>query len=88
MVWVCRMACSRRWGLRLRVVHWRFTSVVRPSITCVFLVWWPGCETARAKQLIDTTQRFVSLGKTGVMRKTPTKVTEALVGFNRLDLVV
>jgi hypothetical protein len=58
MMWACRRACGMRWGLRPRVVHWFFTSVVRPSITYASLVWWPGCETARAKQLLGTIQRL------------------------------
>jgi hypothetical protein len=49
MMWACRRACRRRWGLRPRVVYWLFTSFVRPSITYASLVWWPGCETARAR---------------------------------------
>jgi hypothetical protein len=74
--------------LRPRVVHWLFTSVVRPSITYASLVWWPGCETARAKQLLGTIQRLACLGITGVMRTTPTNAMEALVGLPPLDLVV
>jgi hypothetical protein len=88
MMWACRRACGRRWGLRPRVVHWLFTSVVRPSITYASLVWWPGCEMARAKQLLGTIQRFACLGITGVMRTTPTNAMEALVGLPPLDLVV
>jgi hypothetical protein len=61
MMWACRRACGRRWGLRPRVVHWHFTSIVRPSITYASLVWWPGCETARAKQTLGTIQRLACL---------------------------
>jgi hypothetical protein len=50
MMWACRRACSWRWGLRPRVVYWLYTSVISPSITYASLVWWPGCEAARAKQ--------------------------------------
>jgi hypothetical protein len=71
------------------VVHWLFTSIVRPSTTYdASLVWWPGCETARAKQLLDTIQRLACLGITGAMRTTPTNAMEALVGLPPLDLVV
>jgi hypothetical protein len=80
MMWACRRACGRRWGLKPRVVHWLFTSVVRPFITYASLVWWPGCEMARAKQLC--------LGITGAMSTTPTNAMEALVGLPPLDLVV
>jgi hypothetical protein len=86
----CNMwwACSVRWGLRPRVVYWLSVSVVRLSITFASLVWWPGCETARAKQQLSTTQRFACLGIMGAMRTTPTNAVEALVGLPPLDLVV
>jgi hypothetical protein len=48
-MWACRRPCSVRWGPRPRVVYWLYVSVVRPPITFASLVWWPGCETARAK---------------------------------------
>jgi hypothetical protein len=88
MMWACRRACGRRWGLRPRVIHWFYTSVVRTSIIYSSLVWWPGCETARAKQLLGTIQRLACLGITGAMRTTPTNAMEALVGLPPLDLVV
>jgi hypothetical protein len=59
------------------MVHWHFTSVVRPSITYASLVWWPGCGTARAKQLLSTIQRLASLRITGAIRTTPTNAMEA-----------
>jgi hypothetical protein len=88
MMWACRRACSRRWGLRPRVVHWLFPPTVRPPINYASPVWWPGCETARAKQLLGTIQRFACLGITGAMRTTPTNAMEALVVLPPLDLVV
>jgi hypothetical protein len=88
MMWACRRACGRRWGLRPRVVYWLYTSVVRPSITYASLVWWPGCETARSKQLLGTIQRLACLGITGAMCTTPTGAMEALVDLPPLDLVV
>jgi hypothetical protein len=88
MMWACRRACGRNWGLRPRVVHWLFTSVVRPSITYASLVRWLGCETARAKQLLGTIQRLACLGITGAMCTTHTNAMEALVGLPPLDMVV
>jgi hypothetical protein len=65
MMWACRRACGRRWGLRPFVVYWLYVSVVRPSITYASLVWWPGCETSRAKQLLISVQRLACLRITG-----------------------
>jgi hypothetical protein len=70
------------------VVYWLYISVVRLSITFAFLVWWPGCETARAKQQLSTIQRLALQGITGAMRTTPTNAVEALVCLPPLDLVI
>jgi hypothetical protein len=70
-MWACRRACGVRWGLRPRVVYGLYVSVIRPPITFASLVWWPGCETARAKQQLSTIQRLACLGITGAMRTTP-----------------
>jgi hypothetical protein len=70
------------------VVYWLYVSVVRTSITYASLVWWPGCETARAKQQLSIIQRLACLGIAEAMHTTPTTVVEALVGLPPLDLVV
>jgi hypothetical protein len=88
MLWACRRASGERSCLRPRVVCWLYVSIVRPSVTFASLVWWPGCETARAKQQLSTIQRLACLGIMGVMRTTPTTVVEALVGLPPWDLVV
>jgi hypothetical protein len=87
MMWACKRACGGRWGLRPRVVYWFYVTDVRPSITYASLVWWPGSETARAKQQLSRIRRPACLGITGAMRATPTTVVEELVGLPPLDLV-
>jgi hypothetical protein len=78
------------WGLRPKVVHWLYTSVIRPSVTFASTVWWPGCQTGSAKKLLDKIQiqRLACLGITGAMRTTPTRAMEALIGLPPLELVV
>jgi hypothetical protein len=36
-----RRTCGRKWGLKLNMVHWLYTRVIRPSILYGALVWWP-----------------------------------------------
>ena len=49
LLWACKRAYGVTWGLRLRVVHWLYVSIIRPSVTFAFLVWCPGGQTANAK---------------------------------------
>jgi hypothetical protein len=87
-LWACRRACSGTWGLGPRVVHWLYVSVIRPFVTFASLVWWPGCQTARAKAKLSRIQRLACLGITGAVRNTPTCAMEALICLPPLELVV
>jgi hypothetical protein len=88
LLWACKRASGVRWGLGLTVIYWLYVSIVRPSITFASLVWWPGCETARAKQQLSKIQRLACLGIIRVMRTTPTNAVEALFCLPPLALVI
>jgi hypothetical protein len=38
---------GKTWGLRLHVVYWIYTAVIRPIITYSITVWWPQVKQAR-----------------------------------------
>jgi hypothetical protein len=58
----CRRGCGVTWGLRPRVVHWLYVSIIRPSVKFASLVWWPDCQTASTKKKLRRIQRLASLG--------------------------
>jgi hypothetical protein len=75
-------------GLGLKVVHWLYVAIVRPTISFASLIWWPGCQTASTKNRLSKEQRLACLGITGAIRTTHTGAMEALVGLPPLDLVI
>ena len=52
----CMRASDVARGLKPRVVHWLYVSIIRPSTTFVSLVGWPGCQTAIAKKKLSRIQ--------------------------------
>jgi hypothetical protein len=88
LMWACRKAYGVTWGLRPRVVHWLYVSIIRPSITFASLVWWPGCQTASAKKKLSSIQRVACLRITGALCTTPTNAVEVLIRLPPLELVV
>ena len=81
LLWICRRACGVKWGLSPKVVHWLYISINRASITFAPLVWWPGCQTASAKNRLSGVQRLACLRLTGVMRTTPTSAMKAFTSL-------
>jgi len=79
LFWACRKAYDVTWGLKPRVVHWLYFSIIRPSVTFASLVWWPGYQTGIAKKKLSRIWRLTCLGITGAMRTTPTNAVKALI---------
>ena len=88
LLWTCRGAYDTTWGVRAKVVHWLYISIIRPSIASVSLVWCPSCQTASAKKRLSRVQRLACLGITGAMRTASTSSMVALTGLLPLQLLV
>jgi hypothetical protein len=88
LLWACRRACGARWGLRPKVVHWLYVTIIQPTISFASLAWCSGCQTASAKKKLSRVKRLACLGITGAIRMTPTGAMEALTGLPPLDLVI
>jgi hypothetical protein len=76
------------WGLRPKLVHCLYVSVIWPSIPFASLVWWSGCQTASAKKRLSRVQRLACLGISGAIHTTTTGAMEVLTGFSPLDMVI
>jgi ribonuclease HI len=84
----CRRAIGRTWGLTPKVIHWLYTSVVRPILSYGAVTWW---QTAQQKTVIaklNHLQRLGLLGMTGAMSTTPTAALECLCGLVPLHIFV
>jgi hypothetical protein len=88
LLWACRRACGEAWGPRPRVVRWLYVSVIWPSITFAYLVWWPSCQTYSAMKKLSRIQRLACLGIKGAMHTTPTRAMKALICLPSWELVV
>ncbi|KAJ8941264.1 hypothetical protein NQ318_016929 [Aromia moschata] len=87
-IWACRRALGCTWGLRLRILHWMYTAIVRPVITYGATVWWPGTRTDKARKQLDKVQRLACLGITSAMGTAPSRAIEVLTGLPPLHLVI
>ena len=54
LLWACRRAYGTTWGLRPKVAHWLYVSIITQSITFTPLVWWPGWCQEKTKQTTKT----------------------------------
>jgi hypothetical protein len=77
-LWAYRRSFGATWDLKPKVVHWLYISIIRPSITFLSLIWWPGCKTASAKRRLSKIQRLAYLGIKRAMHTTPTGAMETV----------
>jgi hypothetical protein len=43
--WTCKGTSGKTWGLKPRVVHWIYNTVIRTVLTYGSMVWWPRVQT-------------------------------------------
>jgi ribonuclease HI len=79
---------GKTWGLKPRMVHWLYTTVVRPIITYGCLVWWPKVEQAQAKLKLNSVQRLACICITGAIKSTSTTAMETLLNMPPLDIFI
>jgi hypothetical protein len=57
-------------GLKLRVIYYIYTAVVRSMVTYAATVWWTRVKFKLRKAELSKLERMASLGITGEMRIT------------------
>lgn len=83
-----KRAIGKSWGLKPSVVHWIYTTVVRPMITYGALVWWPKTNQRQANLELAKIQRLACLCITGAQKSTPTASMETILNLPPIDLIV
>ena len=70
------------------MVHWLYTSVIRPFISYGALVWSPNVTQKTTKIQLGRIQRMACLAIEGAMKSTPTAAMEMLLNLTPLDLLI
>lgn len=83
--WQCRVAFGKTWGLKPKVIHWLFTSIIRSILCYGCHAWYRKTKVNKTKLSLEHVQRMAMLGITGVMKSTPTKSLETLLSILPID---
>lgn len=67
----CRRMVGGSWGLKPKLMHWLYASMVRPSVLYGSTVWWPCVEVAHVVRKLAGFQRMACLSITGAVSSTP-----------------
>jgi ribonuclease HI len=70
------------------MVIWLYVAVVRPIITYAATVWWSRTEQTTVRTKLNSLQRLVCLGTTGVITTTPTAAMETILNLTLLDIYI
>lgn len=84
--WACRKLFGKTWGLKPKMIHWSYISVIRPIVTYASIVWWTKTNEITTQSKLQKLQRLACLGITGAMCTTPTAAMEALLDLPPLHL--
>lgn len=82
-----KRAVGKNWGLNPRMVHWLYTTVVRPMILYGSVVWWTKIDQRKAELEMNKIQRLACLCITSAMRSTPTAAMETILNLPPLSIL-
>lgn len=88
LMFACRRAVGKTWGLKPRMVMWIYTMIIRPLVSYGAVVWWTKTTQGTVGGKLNSIQRMASLAITGAMSSTPTVTLEALLDLPPLGVFI
>lgn len=87
-LWQCRRAYGTSWGLSPKVLHWIYTTVVRPIVLYGSFLWNHKCKNVTVQNKLSKLQGLACKAIKGAWQSTPTASMEAMLNLTPLHLVV
>jgi hypothetical protein len=84
----CKTMVGKRWGLKPKMIHWIYQTVIMPMITYASFIWWTKVDQRSAQLQLSRIQRFASIAITGAMSTTPTVALDAILDFPPLHVAI
>ena len=87
-LWQCRKANGKSWGLSPKVIHWIYTSVVRPTLLYASFLWNHICSRKDIQEKLNKFQRMACKAITGAWQSAPTAGLEAMLNLTPLHILI
>src|SRR5262249_42296776 len=88
VLWQCRIAFGKTWGLRPNVLYWMYKAIVRPILCYGSMLWAPRTEVSSVSKSLTHVQRLACLCFTGAMSSTPTAAMVVVLSLPSVNLFV
>ena len=76
----CKRAIGPTWGLSLKVCHWIYTAIIRPTLAYCSIVWIRGVENKNNTKRLERVQGMALKYMAGAMPSTPYTALNYLTG--------
>lgn len=87
-LWQCRKAYGKSWGLSPKVIHWLYTSVIRPILMYGSFLWNHLCNKRRIQDKLNKFQRLACKAITGAWYSTPLAALETMLNLTPLHILI
>ena len=92
-LFVCKKIVGCKWGLKPKMMHWIYTSIVRPGMSYGSQIWYKKCFMMRCGRKVTHTKlqkvhRLALLMITGASKSSPTDALEAIINLAPLFLFI